>query len=67
MPENVHRTPRSRALEIGTNKAGFKDQIGYVPQAGVPDLPGMPTKLAESMPERSAPAHRPSRHEVPYK
>jgi len=30
------RTPRSRALEIGTNPKGFEGGIDYDPQAGVP-------------------------------
>jgi hypothetical protein len=67
MPENVHRTPRTRALEIGTDPAGFEGAIDYIPQAGVPASAGGQAKLAETMPPRPQPAHKPSRHPVPYK
>lgn len=33
------RNPRKRALEIGTNPAGFGDEIPYDPQGGHPITP----------------------------
>jgi hypothetical protein len=36
------RTSRTRALEIGTDPAGFDEKMDYDPQAGHPILPGLP-------------------------
>ena len=35
-PNVPHRTPRLRALEIGTDRAGFDEGVDYDPVAGVP-------------------------------
>ena len=43
------RSPRNRALEIGTERAGFGDQMPYDTQAGVPMVPGMPTGIARDI------------------
>ena len=38
----VHRTPRTRALEIGTRPEGFTEHLPYNAAAGVPEAqPGM--------------------------
>lgn len=37
------RSPRKRALEIGTSPAGFGPTIPYDAQAGVPLIPGVTT------------------------
>jgi hypothetical protein len=37
------RSPRKRALEIGTNPQGFGDQTAYNPQGGYPNTAGMPS------------------------
>lgn len=37
------RSPRSRAIDIGTNPAGFSEAPNYDAQGGHPVEPGMPS------------------------
>ena len=47
----IHRSSRTRALEIGTDKRGFDNDHSYFPQGGHPILPGMPATVYQETPE----------------
>jgi len=45
MPERgptTLRSPRSRAIDVGTNSAGFSQELPYDPQSGHPTGPDYP-------------------------
>lgn len=48
-PGNL-RSPRKRALEIGTTAVGFPPEIHYDPHGGHPVTPDMPAKRHEGKP-----------------
>ena len=53
MPERLDpnlRSPRSRALEIGTNAAGFAPAAPYSPQGGHPITPETPERVYQEQP-----------------
>lgn len=58
------RTPRSRALEIGTRPEGFQESPGANPGQGQPSGPGYPAGTYEdrgvTAPVPTAPAYNPT-------
>ena len=42
------RTPRKRALEIGTDSGKFVPELPYCPQGGHPITPDMPSDMHET-------------------
>lgn len=63
----VHRTPRQRALDIGTAAAGFKGGLSYDPQGGHPIGPGMPAQEYEGNVMPAPPKQGPVRQDTPFK
>lgn len=50
-PNVPHRTPRTRALEIGTTPGGFEGGVAYDPAAGAPaGTPGVGTAYVQQPP-----------------
>lgn len=64
-PGNL-RSPRNRALEIGTTLAGFQGGLQYDAQAGVPVLPGMPLGIARELPPQISQEGGPINTPVPF-
>lgn len=60
------RSPRKRALEIGTTPAGFQGGLEYDAQAGVPVLPGMPLGTYQSLPPQISGVGGPVNTPVPF-
>jgi len=48
-PGNL-RSPRKRALDVGTTPGGFVPEIPYNPQGGHPITPDMPSDVHEEKP-----------------
>jgi hypothetical protein len=70
MPERSpvpHRTPRNRALEVGSNPAGFRPGVPYNNQGGHPTGVGYPGGSYKDEAEAAQPrAVPPSPHAKPF-
>jgi len=61
------RTPRTRALEIGTDPSGFDSDVKHCPQCGHPLLPNLPHSHYDEQAENVGGEGMPVNPTTPFK